>query len=236
MQRIKPGADLTKAGWSAPGKSPDWEKEKTRLSHLYELERDLWSIGCQGIAGIDEVGRGPLAGPVVAGAVILPGGVWLPGLNDSKQLSPGRRTDLAALIKERALAWAVAEVDVAYIDQYNIRQAALEAMRRCVRGLAVIPDYLLVDGMVIPQLKIPQAGLIRGDSRSASIAAASILAKVARDELMERLDTVYPGYGFIRHKGYGTPEHLAALRRLGPCPIHRYSFAPVRESTREVRA
>jgi ribonuclease HII len=188
------------------------------------------------IAGIDEVGRGPLAGPVVAGAVILPGGVWLPGLNDSKRLSPGRRTELAALIKERALAWAVAEVSVAYIDQYNIRQAALEAMRRCVRGLAVTPDYLLVDVMMIPQLAIPQTSLIRGDSRSASIAAASILAKAARDELMERFDPVYPGYGFGRHKGYGTPEHLAALARLGPCPIHRYSFAPVRESAREAHA
>ncbi len=236
MQQIKPGADMTESVWPAFGSSPDEEKERIRLSRLYALERDLWSVGCQMIAGIDEVGRGPLAGPVVAGAVILPGGVWLPGLNDSKRLSPGRRTELAAMIKERALAWTVAEVGVAYIDQYNIRQAALEAMRRCVAGLAVPPDYLLVDGMVIPQLKIPQAGLIRGDSRSASIAAASILAKVARDELMERLDPVYPGYGFARHKGYGTPEHLAALARLGPCPIHRYSFAPVRESAREIRA
>lgn len=236
MQRIKPGVTLTETDWPLLGVSPDLENEKTRLSRLYSPERDLWSVGCQRIAGIDEAGRGPLAGPVVAGAVILPGGIWLPGLNDSKRLSPRQRTELAKLIQERAAAWAVAEVDAAYIDQYNIRQAALEAMRRCVLALPVSPDYLLVDGMVIPQLPIPQAGLIRGDSRSASIAAASILAKVARDGLMERWDAVYPGYGFARHKGYGTPEHLTALACLGPSPIHRFSFAPVRVSAKNARA
>lgn len=231
MKRIRPNVGSIETAWPV-SKGPDIyrDKESTRLNRLYDFERDLWSTGYQWIAGIDEVGRGPLAGPVVAGAVILPGGAWLPGIDDSKRISPANRRELAVLIKERAISWAIVEVDVEFIDKYNIRQASLEAMRRTVRGLSVQPDHLLVDGMSIPNLVIPQTGLIRGDSRSASIAAASILAKVARDELMDYLDKVYPGYGFCRHKGYGTPEHLAALARLGPCPIHRFSFAPVRAS------
>lgn len=205
-------------------------EEKKRLHRLYDSERDLWSVGRKLIAGVDEAGRGPLAGPVVAAAVILPGGAWLPDLDDSKRLSPERRHKLAEIIKARAVAWEVVEVAVEYIDQYNIRQASFEAMRRAIQALAVQPDHLLVDGYPIPEVKIAQSALIRGDSRSASIAAASILAKVTRDEIMKSWDRVYPEYGFRKHKGYATPDHLKVLTQCGPCPIHRRSFNPVREA------
>ncbi len=180
------------------------------------------------VAGVDEAGRGPLAGPVVAAAVILdPGGRW-DGLNDSKQLGAEMRAALCArvLVEARAFAWAV--MGPRTIDRLNIRRASLEAMRRAVARLRVAPTLVLVDGRDdVPGLPHPQRAVVDGDARLLSIAAASILATVVRDRIMDRLDLAWPGYGFARHKGYGTPEHLAALERMGPCPIHRYSFRPV---------
>jgi ribonuclease HII len=180
------------------------------------------------LAGVDEAGRGPLAGPVVAAAVILePGGRW-DGLNDSKQVSAETRDALYARVLHEARAFAWAVVGPRAIDRLNIRRASLEAMRRAVTRLRVTPSLVLVDGHeAVPGLPLPQQALVGGDGRMLSIAAASILAKVVRDRIMERLDRVWPGYGFARHKGYGTPEHLKALARLGPCALHRYSFTPV---------
>jgi len=179
--------------------------------------------------GIDEAGRGPLAGPVVAAAVILDGARPIRGLADSKVLAPERREELAVRIRERAIAWAVAEASVDEIDALNILQATLLAMRRAVERLQIAAEYALVDGNCMPVLPIPGRTIIAGDALEKSISAASILAKTARDALMRTLDTQYPGYGFARHMGYGTPEHLNCLQRLGPCIIHRRSFAPVRE-------
>ena len=180
------------------------------------------------VAGVDEAGRGPLAGPVVAAAVILdPGGCW-DGVNDSKQVSPETRETLYArvLAEARAFAWAV--LGPRAIDRLNIRGASLEAMRRAVERLRVAPSLVLVDGHDdVPGLHQQQHAVVDGDARMLSIAAASILAKVVRDRIMQRLDSVWPGYGFARHKGYGTPEHLEAIARLGPCALHRYSFTPV---------
>lgn len=180
------------------------------------------------VAGVDEAGCGPLAGPVVAAAVILePGGRW-DGLNDSKLLSAETRDTLYArvLIEARAFAWAV--MGPRTIDRLNIRRARLEAMRRAVARLRVTPSLVLVDGNVdVPGLPQPQQAIVDGDARMLSIAAASVLAKVVRDRIMERLDRVWPDYGFARHKGYGTREHLDAIARLGPCALHRYSFQPV---------
>jgi len=179
------------------------------------------------IAGVDEAGRGPLAGPVYAAAVILDPGRPVRGLRDSKALAPGRREDLAIRIRERAIAWAVASADVAEIDSLNILRATLLAMRRAVEALAVQPAEVLVDGNQCPTLACPVRAIVRGDRDVRAISAASILAKTARDALLTELDRVYPQYGFAQHKGYGTPEHLAALGRFGPCAIHRRSFAPV---------
>jgi ribonuclease HII len=180
-------------------------------------------------AGIDEAGRGPLAGPVYAAAVILDPEDIPEGITDSKALSAVRREMLASLIEQRALAWAVAWASVAEIDRINILQASLLAMRRAVEALALAPSLALVDGNRCPDgLGCPARAVVKGDRHITSIAAASILAKVARDEAMRRLDACYPGYGFAQHKGYGTKAHLAALERLGPCVEHRRSFAPVR--------
>ncbi|MGI9951066.1 ribonuclease HII [Moorellaceae bacterium AZ2] len=191
---------------------------------LYILERQLAARGIRYLAGVDEVGRGPLAGPVAAGAVILPPGLYLAGLADSKKLSPLQRERLAAEIKERSLAWAVGWASVLEIDCLNIAVASRLAMQRAVAGLALTPEHILVDAFYLPGIKIPQTPLIAGDTLSASIAAAAILAKVARDKLMEDYDKVFPGYGFGRHKGYPTREHRAALAAYGPSPIHRQSF------------
>ncbi len=180
------------------------------------------------MAGVDEAGRGPLAGPVVAAAVILHPARPIEGLGDSKRLSPGRREALAAEIQARALAWQVARAEVAEIDRINILQAALKAMARAVAALEPRAERALVDGNRCPVLPCPAEAVVGGDATVGAIAAASILAKVTRDREMARLDGLYPGYGFARHKGYGTAGHLEALRRLGPCAIHRRSFAPVR--------
>jgi ribonuclease HII len=194
----------------------------------YEHERRLIAAGRHFVAGVDEVGRGPLAGPVGVGAVILDPGNLPKGLNDSKVLSAARREELANAIYARAIAVSLAFASVEEIDRFNIRGATLLAMRRAVAALAVRPDYALIDGCDTPPgLPCPARPIIGGDGLSLSIAAASIVAKVARDALMARLDSVHPGYGFARHAGYATREHAAALARLGPCPLHRRSFKPI---------
>lgn len=199
-------------------------RERESFSRRFLLENRLWAEGFRYVAGVDEAGRGPLAGPVVAAAVILPSAAFLPGLNDSKQLSEARRAALVPLIKEQALAWSVAEVDTEVIDRLNIARAAFEAMRAAVAGLALRPDFVLVDGFPVPGLLGPQQGVVGGDGLSNSVAAASVLAKVHRDRRMAEYAERFPGYGFEVHKGYPTAEHREALRRLGPSPIHRRSF------------
>lgn len=192
-------------------------------------EREARQMGWMRIAGLDEAGRGSLCGPVVAAAVILNPRRRIVGLDDSKRLTAERRTELAPRIREHALAWAVAEIDSTRIDAWNIYQASRQAMVAAVSQLNPSPDYLLLDAIEL-DLPIEQRALIHGDARSVSIAAASILAKVFRDEIMAQLDELYPQYGFAQHKGYATPEHLDALRRHGPISIHRFSYAPVREA------
>ncbi|MDK2925871.1 MAG: ribonuclease [Bacillota bacterium] len=202
--------------------------KKDHARALWNWERRLWAAGYCHVAGIDEAGRGPLAGPVVAAAVILPPGVHLPNLNDSKQLTPREREELYPLIVEQAVAVGVGVADVYYIERYNILRATKRAMLLAVRNLPVRPDYLIIDALSLEEIEIPQESIIKGDTLSASIAAASIVAKVRRDRIMAAWEEVYPGYGFARHKGYTTREHLTALKRLGPCPLHRLSFRPVR--------
>jgi ribonuclease HII len=193
------------------------------------FEREARQLGWMRIAGLDEAGRGALFGPVVAAAVILNPKRRIVGLDDSKKLPAERRTELAVRIHEHALAWAVAEIDAQRIDAWNIYQASRQAMTAALQLLSIQPDYLLIDAMQLDVL-IEQKSLIKGDARSVSVAAASILAKTHRDTCMEKWDAVYPQYGLARHKGYATPHHLEALRRHGPSPLHRHSFAPVRES------
>lgn len=179
------------------------------------------------VAGVDEAGRGPLAGPVVAAAVILDPGKPVNGLADSKTLSAERRRALAEAIRNKALAWAIARVDNRQIDEINILQASLLAMKLAVAALKVCPERVLVDGNRCPDVPVPVEAIVRGDATVPAISAASILAKVARDEEMVQMDSRFPGYGFARHKGYPTRDHLLALARLGVCEIHRRSYAPV---------
>ena len=174
--------------------------------------------------GVDEAGRGPLAGDVYAAAVILPEGLVIPGLNDSKQLSEARREELAPVIMAQAQAYCIASASVEEIERLNILQAALLAMHRAVEGLGIMPDFVLTDGNQPPVVPMPVGTLVGGDAKSASIAAASVLAKTARDAALRALDKQYPEYGFAAHKGYGTKAHYAAIERLGPCPAHRMSF------------
>lgn len=190
----------------------------------FAFERRLWQHGYRLVAGVDEAGRGPLAGPVVAAGVILRPGCFLPGLDDSKRLTAGQRERLLPLIMESAVAWRVSMASVAEIDRYNIAQAVFLAMRRVVARLATPPDHLLVDGFPIPGLSLPQKGIVGGDGLSNSIAAASILAKVYRDRVMGVYGRLYPGYGFEIHKGYPTVAHREAIARFGPCLLHRRSF------------
>jgi ribonuclease HII len=204
-------------------------QQAARMGVLLRVERDLWRAGVARVAGVDEVGVGPLAGPVVAAAVIVPEDMRLRGVDDSKKLTPARREELAAEIAARALGVGVGVVEVADIDRLNIYRAALEAMRRAVLALPCAPQHLVVDARRIPGLDVPQTALIHGDARSFSVAAASIVAKVTRDRMMRELDASYPQYGFRDNMGYGTPVHLAAIERYGPSPVHRRSFAPVRE-------
>lgn len=193
---------------------------------------DLFEVTARAAArlcGVDEAGRGPLAGPVVAAAVILDPAHLPAGLRDSKAMTARQRDAVAEAIRTHALAWAVAEASVAEIDELNILQATLLAMRRAVEALRPSAEFALVDGNQLPTLSIPARALVRGDALEPAISAASILAKTHRDALMAGFDAQHPGYGFAQHVGYGTPAHLARLRQLGPCPLHRRSFAPVRE-------
>jgi ribonuclease HII len=199
---------------------PNWKCQGT-------LEQELRSRGFRFVAGADEVGRGSLFGSVVAGAVILSPDSPVRGLNDSKQIEPERREVLAERIRERAVAWSVAAVDAATIDRINIYEASRLAMKMAVQQLAPAADFVLVDAVAL-DLPLPQQPLIQGDERCHAIAAASILAKVYRDNMMREWDRFYPEYGLANHKGYHAPEHMDAIRRLGPTPMHRFSFAPVR--------
>jgi len=198
------------------------EEERKRIWKLQEYERKYGQYTY--ICGIDEVGRGPLAGPVVAGAVILPKDCQILYLNDSKQVSASRRDELFDEIQEMAVASAVGIVSPQRIDEINILQATYEAMRQAIDGLGITPDMLLVDAVTIPNVSIRQTGIIKGDAKSVSIAAASILAKVTRDRMMEEYDKLYPEYGFAKHKGYGSKQHTDAIHEYGPCPIHRRTF------------
>ncbi len=204
------------------------EAEKVRVHgmRLFENEacREWITDDSQFICGIDEAGRGPLAGPVAAGAVILPKDHDLLYLNDSKKLSPKKRDLLFDQIKEEAVAWSVVLVSQERIDEINILQATYEAMRQAVAQLPVQPAVLINDAVTIPGISIPQVPVVKGDAQCISIAAASILAKVTRDRLMEEMDEKFPGYGFAKHKGYGTKQHIEALKKLGPTPIHRKTF------------
>ena len=211
-----------------------WRKNRAegqRLHNLLRFEIELWDQGFNFIAGVDEAGMAPLAGPVVAGAVILPRNYKLRRLNDSKQiLDMAVRDELAQQIKHDAVVWSVGRAEVEEIDTLNIYHAGLLAMRRAVEGLtSQQPDFVLVDARRIPYCSAPQRGIIKGDTLSASIAAASIIAKTTRDQLMAAFDSVHPGYNFATHKGYPTPEHCRLLKELGAAPIHRRSFARVRE-------
>jgi ribonuclease HII len=196
---------------------------------MLQVERDFWRRGMEHVAGVDEVGVGPLAGPLVAAAVILPREVAVRGIDDSKRLGPPTRTRLAEEIRRCALAVGVGIVSVEEVDRLNVHRASAEAMRRAVLLLPTVPQQLLVDARVIPGVDLPQMSIIKGDARSYSIAAASIIAKVTRDALMRDLDAQYPAYGFGKHMGYGTRDHLLALERYGPSPVHRRSFLVVRQ-------
>ncbi len=209
-------------------------RERERLAGLLALRDQLERRGVRGIAGVDEVGVGPLAGPVVASAVVLPMQVDLPGLDDSKRVRPALRRSLAKQIRAIAIGVGIGEVGVEEIDQIGIYHAALEAMRRAVASLSRTTQvgHLLVDARTVPGVMLPQTSIIKGDEKDASIAAASIVAKVHRDEQMESLGRRYPAYGFEQHMGYGTAAHMAALESHGPCPIHRRSFAPVEKAER----
>ena len=203
--------------------------ERQRLDSMLNFERVLWKSGVRAIAGVDEAGTGPLAGPVVAAAVVFPPGIEIAGMNDSKQVDADARNELEKVIRRAASAVAIGMAEVGEIDDINIYQAALLAMRRAVEALPSAPDHLLIDARTIPGVAIPQNAFSKGDGINFSIAAASIIAKTHRDRLMEELEQKYPGYGFTRHKGYGTPEHQEAIRRLGSSPVHRLSFGLIRE-------
>jgi len=213
---------------------PKLEESKDIVGQVptFDEEEKLIARGYRVIAGVDEVGRGPLAGPVVAAAVILPWGKqpsWLSRVRDSKQLTPSQRESIFDRITESGVAYGLGMVSHEVIDKRGIAPATRLAMRYAIEQLSTCPDYLLIDFMQLPAIRIPQKSVVNGDSICLSIAAASIVAKVSRDRLMVELDNQFPGYGLAQHKGYGTPEHLEALQRLGPCPIHRKTFMPVRD-------
>ena len=205
------------------------KKERNRLEAMLHFERLLWKAGIQYIAGVDEVGIGPLAGPVVAAAVVFPPGIEIDGIDDSKVLDEESRLRLDAEIREKAAAFAIGVVEVEEIDRLNIYHAGIRAMQLALSSLPVAPQHILVDSRTIPGFSQPQNSFDKGDGINFSIASASIIAKVYRDRLMTELDRTYPGYGFASHKGYATPVHQRAIRDLGPCPIHRRSFDYIRE-------
>jgi ribonuclease HII len=210
---------------------PEQSKPIVKLTPTYQEEAHLLSQGFSLVAGLDEVGRGPLAGPVMAGVALLPQnprGRWVRLIRDSKQLTPAQRETALSYLQDVAVALEVGASSPQEIDALGIVQATRLAMSRAISSLSLLPQYLLLDAIKLPDVQIPQKSIIYGDALCLSIAAASIAAKVARDRLMEGEDEAFPGYGFGRHKGYGTREHISNLKRLGPCEIHRYSFAPVR--------
>ncbi len=200
------------------------EEETARVLKMYGRENELKEQGIKYIAGVDEAGRGPLAGAVYAAAVILRENDIIEGLNDSKKLSKKRREELFDIICQRALAYSVFEVDEKRIDKINILNATFEAMNGAVKGLKIKPGYVLIDGNRIKGMDIAHETIVKGDAKSASVAAASILAKVSRDRYMEQMSRLYPGYGFEAHSGYGTKAHIEAIKKYGVCPIHRHSF------------
>ncbi|MBR0416584.1 MAG: ribonuclease HII [Firmicutes bacterium] len=200
------------------------EKQIQKLAEMKSYENALWDEGKLYVAGVDEVGRGPLAGPVVTAAVILPKDFSVLGVDDSKKLSPKKRDELFDLIMENAIAVSIGRREPDVIDEINILQATKAAMLDAINGLSVRPDHVLIDAVKLDKLEIPQTSIIKGDAKSVSIAAASIIAKVTRDREMVEMDSVYPGYGFASNKGYGTKLHYEGLAKLGPCPIHRRSF------------
>lgn len=200
------------------------DKEKERLIRMTEYERKCYEKGYKLIAGVDEAGRGPLAGPVVAAAVILGEGVLIPGVNDSKKLSEAKREYLYEEIKSKALCWSVGIVDEKIIDEINILNAACLAMKKALEGLSERPDHILLDAVTLKDVDITQQGIIKGDALSLSIAAASIIAKVERDRMISAYDELYPHFAFSKHKGYGTREHIECIKKYGLLPIHRRSF------------
>ena len=205
------------------------ENERNRLRQMVIFEEKAFHQGYRFIAGIDEAGRGPLAGPVVAAACMIPRGLLIPHVNDSKKLTAKRREELfQRLTTDPSIIYGVGIIEPAEIDRLNIYQATIRSMLQAVEKLSISPDYLLVDGMKLPHSSLPAEKLIKGDTLSQSIAAASIIAKETRDRLMCNYDAQWPMYGFCQHKGYGTPFHLEAIRSHGPCPIHRISFEPIK--------
>jgi ribonuclease HII len=202
--------------------------EHLRLTRLHSFEDAARREGFTLLGGIDEVGRGPLAGPVVAACVVADRPLMLEGLDDSKRVTPKHRTNLAEVIKANVVAWAIGQASVVEIDALNIRRASMLAMERAIAGLREPPEYLLSDAFVVASFTGKQLAVVKGDAKCATIAAASIVAKVYRDHLLAELDAQYPRYGFAEHKGYGTARHLAALREHGPCDAHRRTWAPVR--------
>lgn len=207
----------------------DERRERNRLDGMLNFERVLWKSGVRHIAGVDEVGVGPLAGPVVAAAVVFAPGTTIPGVDDSKRLDPDKRSTVAEMIRREAVGIGIGMASVEEIDAINVYQAGLLAMRRAVEALPVAPQHVLVDARTIPGVAAPQNPFTKGDGINFSIAAASIVAKTHRDALMEDLDRRFPEYGFRHHKGYGTPQHQAAIQRFGPCPLHRMSYPFIRE-------
>ena len=203
-------------------------KDRERVAAMYEYERQANAEGYDLIAGVDEAGRGPLAGPVAVAAVILPKELYLPFLNDSKKLSEKRRETLYDMIKDQAVAYSVVLVDREIIDKENIYEATKNGMYDAILKLSQKPDKVLIDAMPLDKLPIPSLSIVKGDAKSASIAAASVLAKVTRDRFMREMDKVYPEYGFKNHKGYGTKAHIEAIKKYGPCPLHRKSFEPIK--------
>lgn len=206
------------------------ERERRRLIRLNAFEDWARALGYRLVAGTDEVGRGPLAGPVVAACVVVDGPLRLRGLNDSKQVSPERRIALAEEIKRSCVAWAIGEAGVAEIERLNIARASLLAMERAIAGVGCAIDYLITDAVRVHGFAGPQEPVVKGDARCATVAAASIVAKVYRDALLDALDVRYPAYGFAEHKGYATKRHLEALSAQGPCPEHRKGFLPVKDA------
>lgn len=200
------------------------EEEMQRIQEMYLIENQKRSEGKNIIAGVDEAGRGPLAGPVYAAAVILPHDCFIPDLNDSKKLSEKKREELYEIIIKKAIAYSICSIDEKRIDEINILNATFEAMNDAVNSLSVSPDFVLIDGNRIKGMNIPHETVVKGDSKSASIAAASILAKVARDRYISEIAKTYPEYGFEQHKGYGTAAHTEAILKYGPSPIHRHTF------------